>query len=110
MEDFMYLDNGATSFPKPEVVYSFMDKFYRNNGASPGRSGYDLSIETGNIAEDTRESLTQHFNGTNPKRLVFSSNSTNAFNIPILGRLNPENHVITTSGPVIKISIFEVFC
>jgi len=96
MEDFIYLDNGATSFPKPEAVYSFMDEFYRNNGASPGRSGYDLSIETGNIVEDTRKSFTRHFNGTDPKRLIFSSNSTDALNIAIFGLLNPGDHVIST--------------
>ena len=97
MGNLIYLDNGATSFPKPESVYDFMDKFYRSNGASPGRSGYDLSIETGNMVEDTRKAFTQHFNGTDPNRLVFSSNSTDALNIAISGLLNPGDHVITTT-------------
>ncbi|RUA00985.1 MAG: cysteine desulfurase [Deltaproteobacteria bacterium] len=97
MDNLIYLDNGATSFPKPEPVYAFMDEFYRNNGVSPGRSGYDLAIETGNIVEDTRKSLTRYFNGTDPNRLVFSSNSTDALNLAISGLLNPGDHVITTA-------------
>ena len=96
MEDLIYLDNGATSFPKPEAVYAFMDEFYRNNGVSPGRSGYDLSIETGNIIENTRKLLCDHVNGTDPNRLIFSANSTDALNLAIHGILEPGDHVITT--------------
>lgn len=55
MEELIYLDNGATSFPKPESVYTYMDSFHRSHGVSPGRSGCDLSIETGNIIETTRK-------------------------------------------------------
>ena len=97
MQDLIYLDNGATSYPKPETVYAFMDEFYRNNGVSPGRSGYDLAIETGNIVENTRKALTDYFNGTNPSRLVFSANSTDALNLAICGLLEPGDHVITTT-------------
>lgn len=96
MENLIYLDNGATSFPKPESVYAFMDRFYRNLGVSPGRSGYDLSIETGNVVEETRQALTRYFNGDDPNRLIFSMNSTDALNIAISGLLNPGDHVITT--------------
>ncbi len=97
MENLIYLDNGATSFPKPGDVYDYMDSFYRNNGVSPGRSGYDLSIETGNVVEDTRKTLTKYFNGTDHKRLIFSNNSTDALNLAISGLLKPGDHVITTT-------------
>ncbi len=97
MKDLIYLDNGATSFPKPEAVYAFMDDFYRNHGVSPGRSGYDLSIETGNIVENTRKALTDYFNGSDHNRLVFSANSTDALNLAICGLLEPGDHVITTT-------------
>ena len=97
MRDLIYLDNAATSFPKPEEVYAFMDSFYRNYGVNPGRSGYDLSIETGNIVENTRKLLTRHFNGTDPDRLVFSLNSTDAINLALAGLLEPGDHVITTN-------------
>ncbi len=97
MEDLIYLDNGATSFPKPEAVYAFMDTFYRNNGVSPGRSGYDLAIETGNIIQDVRKTMTSYFNGKDPNRLIFSANSTDALNLAINGLLSPGDHVITTT-------------
>ncbi len=97
MEDLIYMDNGATSFPKPEAVYTFMDKFYRNNGVSPGRSGYDLSIETGNIIEDARKTMAAYFNGRDANRLIFSANSTDALNLAINGLLSPGDHVITTT-------------
>ncbi|THB64249.1 MAG: aminotransferase class V-fold PLP-dependent enzyme, partial [Desulfovibrio sp.] len=97
MSELIYLDNGATSFPKPDEVYDFMDSFYRSHGVSPGRSGYDLSIETGNIVEEARLALTRFFNGTDPNRLVFSYNSTDALNLAILGMVEPGDHVITTT-------------
>jgi cysteine desulfurase/selenocysteine lyase len=97
MEDLIYLDNGATSFPKPEAVYAFMDKFYRNNGVSPGRSGYDLSIETGNIIENARKTMAAYFNGRDPNRLIFSANATDALNLAINGLLTEGDHVITTT-------------
>ncbi|MDH5386241.1 MAG: aminotransferase class V-fold PLP-dependent enzyme, partial [Candidatus Aminicenantes bacterium] len=61
MKDLIFLDNGATSYPKPEEVYSFMDQFYRNFGVNPGRSGYDLCMETGELVEETRAMLTEFF-------------------------------------------------
>lgn len=96
MTDLIYLDNGATSYPKPEAVYAYMDSFYRTRGVNPGRSGFDLAIETGNVIEDTRKLLTEYFNGTDHNRLVFSLNSTDAINLALWGLLEPGDHVITT--------------
>ena len=62
MDKFIFLDNGATSFPKPEEVYTFMDAFYRKFGVNPGRSGYDLCMETGELVENIRKMLTEFFN------------------------------------------------
>lgn len=97
MNDLIFLDNGATSYPKPEEVYSFMDHFYRNFGVNPGRSGYDLCMETGELVEETRAMLTQFFNGTDPNRLCFSYNSTDALNLIISGMLKEGDHAITTN-------------
>ncbi len=96
MKDLIYLDNAATSYPKPEEVYAFMDSFYRSKGVNPGRSGYDLSIEAGNIIENTRKVLTNYFNGKDHNRLVLSLNATDAINLAISGLLEPGDHVITT--------------
>jgi cysteine desulfurase family protein len=92
----IYLDNGATSFPKPPVVYEFMDSFYRNYGVNPGRSGFDLCIEAGSLVEETRKLLTGFFGGTDPNRLVFGYNSTDALNLAIFGLIEPGDHVVTT--------------
>lgn len=98
MDDLIYLDNGATSYPKPEDVYSFMDSFYRKFGVNPGRSGYDLCMEAGEIVENTRKLLTDFFNGgDDPNRLCFSYNSTDALNLIIWGLLKPGDHAISTT-------------
>lgn len=97
MSDLIFLDNGATSYPKPEEVYSFMDHFYRNFGVNPGRSGYDLCMETGELVEETRAMMTKFFNGTDPNRLCFSYNSTDALNLIINGMLKKGDHAITTN-------------
>jgi cysteine desulfurase / selenocysteine lyase len=92
----IYLDNGATSFPKPEVVYRYMDAFYRRYGVNPGRSGYDLCIESGDLVEETRRLLTGFFGGGDPNRLVFGHNATDALNLAIFGLLAPGDHAVTT--------------
>lgn len=94
--NFVYLDNGATSFPKPESVYRFMDEFYRRYGVNPGRSGYDLCIESGDLVEATRRLLCGFFGGADPLRLVFGYNATDALNLAIFGLLEPGDHAVTT--------------
>ena len=97
MSKLIYLDNSATSFPKPEEVYTFMDTFYRKHGVNPGRSGFDAAIETEEIVDNTRKMLTQLFNGGGDhKRLTFSYNATDSLNLLINGLVAPGMHVITT--------------
>ena len=97
MSSLIFLDNGATSFPKPEEVYRFMDHFYRHFGVNPGRSGYDLCMEAGLVVEETRKMLTEFFHGTDPNRLCFGYNSTDALNLIIFGLLRPGDHAVTTT-------------
>jgi len=97
MNEIIYLDNGSTSYPKPNEVYTFMDHFYRNFGVNPGRSGYDLCLEAGKVVEETRSLLTKFFNVKNPSRLCFSYNSTDALNLAIWGMLKQGDHAVTTS-------------
>ncbi len=97
MDDLIYLDNAATSFPKPETVYTFMDQFYRKFGVNPGRSGFDLCVEAGDILEGTRKSLARFLGGRDPNRLVFSANSTDALNLAIFGLLRKGDHAISTT-------------
>jgi cysteine desulfurase family protein len=97
MGELIYLDNGATSFPKPEEVYTFMDYYYRNFGVNPGRSGFDLCMEAGEVIDDTRKQLTKFFNGTDFNRLCFTYNSTDALNLVISGMLEKGDHAISTT-------------
>ena len=97
MEKLIYLDSGATTFPKPEEVYVAMDQFYRNYGVNPGRSGYDLCMVAGSIVEETRKLLTEFFSGIDPNRLIFASNATDALNLAIFGLLQDGDHAITSN-------------
>lgn len=92
----IYLDNGATTFPKPEIVYQTMDSFYRSYGVNPGRSGFDLCLEAGSMVDKTRKLLSALFGGTDPNRLVFGYNSTDALNLALFGLLKPGDHAVTT--------------
>lgn len=96
MSKQIYLDNSATTFPKPEEVYKFMDYFYRNHGVSPGRSGFDAAIEAEEIVMGTRKMLTNLFNGNNPDNLTFSYNASDSLNMVINGLSEKGDHVITT--------------
>jgi len=99
MEELIYLDNAATSWPKPNVVYNYMVDFYRACGVNPGRSGFDKAIEAGNILEDLRKRLTFFFGGdvTHPQRLCFGYNATDALNLIIQGMLKGGGHIVTTN-------------
>lgn len=97
MEALIYLDNAATSYPKPEAVYVFMDRSFRRHGVNPGRSGYDLCLEAGQLVEDTRRQLTTFFGGTDPARLVFGYNSTDMLNLAMFGMLQRGDHAVTTT-------------
>ncbi len=96
MNDLIYLDNSATTFPKPEEVYKFMDTFYRTHGVSPGRSGFDAAIETEEMVSATRKMLTELFNGDDPERLTFSYNASDSLNMLLQGMAEKGDHVITT--------------
>ncbi len=99
MEELIYLDNAATSWPKPDRVYKFMNDFYRSCGVNPGRSGFDKAIEAGNVVQDLRQRLTRFFGGDEavPERLCFGYNATDALNLIINGSLSSGDHVVTTN-------------
>ncbi|HDH57985.1 MAG TPA: aminotransferase class V-fold PLP-dependent enzyme, partial [Bacteroidetes bacterium] len=99
MEKLIYLDNAATAWPKPDSVYEFAVSFYRKTGVNPGRSGFDMAIEAGNIIEDLRKRLTKFFGGDEdtPERLCYGYNATDALNLIIQGLLQSGDHVVTTN-------------
>ena len=96
MSEFVYLDNAATTFPKPAEVIRFMCEFYATRGVNPGRTGFDLALEAEDTVREARQALTDFFGGTDHNRLVFSLNVTDALNLLIGSVLSPGDHAITT--------------
>ncbi len=92
----IYLDNAATSFPKPEQVFRGMDAFVRASGANPGRGGHRRALEAEAMIGDTRRQLARLFGCPRPERIVFGLNATDALNMAIRGLVRPGDHVITS--------------
>jgi cysteine desulfurase / selenocysteine lyase len=92
----IYLDNAATSFPKPEAVYQALDRFARNDLANPGRAGHKMALAAERALDDTRHLLNQFFHGEGPERFAFTLNCTDALNMAFKGVLADGDHVITT--------------
>ncbi len=93
----IYLDNAATSHPKPESVYRAVDHALREIGTSPGRGGYRRGLDATRIVFEARESLAELFGIKDSSRLVFTSNATEALNLAIAGMLRPGDHAVTTT-------------
>lgn len=93
----IYLDNAATTFPKPEEVYDRVNEVMRVYGANPGRSGHSMALEAGRIIYNARETVARFFNIKNPMQVVFTSNATDALNMGIKGVLRQGDHAITSS-------------
>src|SRR5437899_4718346 len=92
----IYLDNAATSFPKPEAVYQALDRFARQDLANPGRAGHKMALAAERALDDARHLLNQLFHGEAPERFVFTLNCTDALNMAFKGVLAESDHVITT--------------
>lgn len=97
--NLIYMDNAATTWPKPESVYHFMTEFYRTTGVNPGRSEFDLALEAESMLDQLRKRLTRFFGGDEdtPERLCFGYNATDALNLIIPGLLSAGDHVVTTN-------------
>ncbi len=96
-ERIIYLDNAATTFPKPDCVWKAMREYFFHIGGNPGRSGHRLSFKASEILFDTRETLARLFNIGISERIVFTKNATEAINLALLGLLSPEDRVVTTA-------------
>lgn len=92
----IYLDNAATSFPKPESVYSEVLNCMKNYAANPGRGSYSMAIKAEEKIMECRERLCELFKIKNARNIVFTSNATESLNIVIKGILNCGEHVIST--------------
>ncbi len=92
----IYLDNAATSFPKPEPVYQALDRFARTSLANPGRAGHRMAIGAEHALDAARHALNQFFRGAAPERWIFTLNATDGLNLAIKGIVQPGDHVVTT--------------
>src|SRR5207302_1342068 len=92
----IYLDNAATSFPKPEAVYQALDAFARHDLANPGRAGHKMALAAERALDDCRHLLNQFFHGEGPERFIFTLNCTDALNMAFKGVLAHGDHVVTT--------------
>jgi cysteine desulfurase family protein len=86
----MYMDNAATSFPKPKAVLEAMVRYATEMGASAGRGAYAEALETGNLIQQCRQRLNKLFNGEKPEHFVFTLNCTDALNLAIKGLIHDQ--------------------
>lgn len=93
----IYLDNAATSWPKPEIVYRTMDEFARTKAGNPGRGSHSLANSSRDTIEETRRLVARLINVSEAARVIFTLNCTDALNMGLKGLLKPGDHVITST-------------
>jgi cysteine desulfurase/selenocysteine lyase len=92
----IYLDNAATTWPKPESVYDAVDRYQREIGAPNGRSGYREAQESNRIVEKARLGVAALIGASEPSHIIFGLNCTDMLNMAIRGVVRPGDHVVTT--------------
>jgi len=93
----IYLDNAATSFPKPEAVYRAVDQTQRFVGANPGRGGHRLAVDASRVVFSAREAAADFFSIADASRIAFTASATEAINIALFGLLRPGDRVVTST-------------
>lgn len=93
----IYLDNAATSFPKPDEVRQAMVAVMQDAGANPGRGGHQLVLEAGRVVFDAREAAAEIIGAADATRIAFTANATEALNLGLFGLLKAGDRVVTTS-------------
>ena len=92
----IYLDNAATSWPKPAAVYQATDYYQRELGAPAGRSNYQQADQVQRTIDRARHQLARLLGASAPERVIFTSGGTGSLNQAIHGCLRPGDHVVTT--------------
>ncbi len=93
----IYMDNAATTWPKPPIVLKAVLRCMEKYGANPGRAGHFMAVQAGNILLYTREMLCQLLNVSDPFQIIYTSNCTDSLNLGVKGLLRSGDHVITSS-------------
>jgi cysteine desulfurase/selenocysteine lyase len=94
----IYLDNAATTWPKPESVYVAVDRYQRENGAAAGRSAYSEAGESRRIVDQARLAVSRLIGAADPSCIVFTANGSDALNLAIHGLLQRGDHVVCTAA------------
>ncbi len=90
----IYLDNSATSFPKPECVVNAVKKSYTEYGANSGRGAYDMAVKTTEQIYNCRKKVADFFGAYDVENVVFTYNCTTALNMAIKGVAKQNSHFI----------------
>lgn len=93
----IYLDNAATSWPKPPAVLEAMERSMRESAANPGRGSHAMAVKASRVLFEARKRLARLFRISNPNDIAFALNTTHALNLAIQGLLKQGDHVIATS-------------
>lgn len=93
----VYLDNAATSFPKPPAVARAVAEFLTSVGASPGRSAHRLAVESARRVFDARQHIADFLGVGESRRVIFALNATHALNLALMGTIRRRDHVVITS-------------
>lgn len=94
----VYLDNAATSWPKPEAVYRAVDEYQRRLGCSPGRGVYRDASSAEQVVADARHRVARLWDVEDPLHVIFAFNGSDALNLAIRGTLRPGDHAVTTAA------------
>ena len=94
---YVYLDNGATSYPKAPGVAESISNYILNVGTNVNRGAYSSSFKAENTVYETRELLCELFNFDKPENVIFTKNITESMNVLIKGLLKENDHVIVSS-------------
>lgn len=93
----IYLDNAATTWPKPQQVVDAIQEVLVHKGGNAGRGGHGAAMQIARLIFQTRQDLCDLFGTEDPSRVVFTQNATHALNQALFGLLKPGDHVITSS-------------
>jgi cysteine desulfurase family protein len=93
----IYLDNAATSFPKPAAVYDAVDRYQRELGVAVGRGAYRRAMAVQDVASRCRLRVAELFRAESPERIIFTFNGTDSLNLALHGLLRSGDHVVTST-------------
>src|SRR5512136_2232981 len=93
----IYLDNAATTFPKPEEVYRAVEHALREIGVAPGRGSHWRSLSASRLVFEAREAVAGLFGVKDAARVIFTHNATESLNLAVSGLLKPGDHVVSTT-------------